>query len=83
MKETQSETREDGHEQRGKRAMFNYGYPTYQAEHATTRAGQCETDAQMGRLSAAFAQLLRPLTKPARALRRQPGTGRPVLFPGR
>jgi hypothetical protein len=54
--------------------MLNYGYLTYQAERAMTQAEQRETDAQLGRLSAAFAQLLRPLTRPARALRRQPGT---------
>lgn len=55
--------------------MFNYGYLTYQAGRAKAPAEQRETDAQMGRLSAAFAQLLRPLTKSARALRRRPGTG--------
>jgi len=71
----------DDHEQRGKRTMFNYGYLTYQAERAKTQAEQRETDAQLGRLSAAFAQLLRPLTKPARAWRRQPGTGQPGLRP--
>jgi hypothetical protein len=46
--------------------MLNYGYLTYQAERTMTTAEQRETDAQLGRLSAAFAQLLRPLTKPAR-----------------
>jgi hypothetical protein len=54
--------------------MLNYGYLTYQAERTMTQAEQRETDAQLGRHSAAFAQLLRPLTKSARALRRQPGT---------
>jgi hypothetical protein len=57
--------------------MLNYGYLTYQAERTMTQAEQRETDAQLGRLSAAFAQLLRLLTKPARALRRQPGTDQP------
>ena len=61
--------------------MLNYGYLTYQAERTMTQAEQRETDAQLGRLSAAFAQLLRPLTKPARALRPQPGTGDPGLRP--
>jgi hypothetical protein len=60
--------------------MFNYGYLTYQAERARAPAEQRETDAQLGRLSAAFAQLLRPLTKSARALRRRPGAGlRPCM----
>jgi hypothetical protein len=54
--------------------MLNYGYLTYQAERTMTQAEQRETDAQLGRLSAVFAQLLRLLTKPARALRRQPAT---------
>ena len=54
--------------------MLNYGYLVYQAERTKTQPEQRETDAQLGQLSAAFAQLLRPLTKPARALRRQPGT---------
>ena len=53
--------------------MLNYGYLTYQAERAKTQTEQREADAQLGRLSAAFAQVLRPLTKPARTLRRQPG----------
>ena len=56
--------------------MLNYGYLVYQAERTKTQAEQGETDAQLGQLSAAFARLLRPLTKPARALRRQPGTDR-------
>jgi hypothetical protein len=64
-----------------KRVMLNYGYLTYQAERTLTQAEQRETDAQLGRLSAAFAQLLRLLTKPARALRRQPGTDQPGLRP--
>jgi hypothetical protein len=55
--------------------MLNYGYLTYQAERAKTQTEQRETDAQLGRLSAAFAQLVRPLTKPAHALRRQPRYG--------
>jgi hypothetical protein len=46
--------------------MLNYGYLIYQAERTKTQAEQRETDAQRGQLSAAFAQLLRPLTKPAR-----------------
>jgi hypothetical protein len=58
--------------------MLNYGYLTYQAERTMTQAEQRETDAQLGRLSA---QLLRLLTKPARALRRQPGTDQPGLRP--
>jgi hypothetical protein len=61
--------------------MLNYGYLTYQAERTKTQAEERETDAQLGQLSAAFAQLLRPLTKPARALRPQPGTGEPGLRP--
>ena len=61
--------------------MLNYGYLTYQAERTMTTAEQRETDAQLGRLSAAFAQLLRPLTKPARAPGRQPGTDQPGLRP--
>ena len=61
--------------------MLNYGYLTYQAERTMTQAEQRETDAQLGRLSAAFAQLLRLLTKPARALRPQPGTDQPGLRP--
>jgi hypothetical protein len=61
--------------------MLNYGYLTYQAERAKTQAEQRETDVHLGQLSAAFAQLLRPATKPARALRRQPGTGKPGLRP--
>jgi hypothetical protein len=61
--------------------MFNYGYLTYQAERTMTQAEQRETDAQLGQLSAAFAQLLRPLTKPARAPGRQPGTDQPGLRP--
>ena len=60
--------------------MLNYGYLTYQAERAKTQTEQRETDAQLGRLSAAFAQMLRPLTKPARTLRRQPGTDQPVMY---
>lgn len=60
--------------------MFNYGYLTYQAERAKPPAEQREADAQLGRLSAAFAQLLRPLTKSARTLHRHPGTGlRPCI----
>jgi len=46
--------------------MLNYGYLVYQAERTKTQPEQRETDAQMGQLSAVFAQLLRPLTKPAR-----------------
>ena len=46
--------------------MLNYGYLIYQAERVKTQPEQRETDAQLGQLSAAFAQLLRPLTKPAR-----------------
>jgi hypothetical protein len=46
--------------------MINYGYLVYQAERTKTQAEQRETDVQLGQLSAAFAQLLRPLTKPAR-----------------
>ena len=61
--------------------MFSYGYLTYQAERTKTQAEQRETDAQLGRLSAAFAELLRPLTKPAHALRRQPSTSQPGLRP--
>ena len=72
--------------------MLNYGYLTYQAERTKTKAEERETDAQLGQLSAAFAQLLRPLTKPARALRPHPcplsvagdtqlGTGEPGLRP--
>jgi hypothetical protein len=61
--------------------MFNYGYLAYQAERTKTQAEQRETDAQLGQLSAAFARLLRPLAKPARALRRQPGTDQPGLRP--
>ena len=64
--------------------MLNYGYLTYQAERAKTQTEQRETDAQLGRLSAAFAQLLRAPTKPARTLRRQPGlrTNRPCTACG-
>jgi len=57
--------------------MFNYGYLTYQAERPRAPAEQRETDAQLGRLSAAFAQLLRPLTRSARALRPHLGTDQP------
>ena len=57
--------------------MLNYGYLTYQAERVKTQTEQRETDAQLGRISAAFAQLLRPFTKSARTLRRQPGTDQP------
>ncbi len=46
--------------------MLNYGYLIYQAERVKTQPEQRETDAQLGQLSAAFARLLRPLTKPAR-----------------
>jgi hypothetical protein len=46
--------------------MLNYGYLIYQAERAKTQPEQHETDAQLGQLSAAFARLLRPITKPAR-----------------
>jgi hypothetical protein len=46
--------------------MLNYGYLVYQAERTKTQPEQRETDAQLGQLSAAFAQLLRLLTKPAR-----------------
>jgi hypothetical protein len=67
--------------------MFGYGYLTYQAERPKARAEQRETDAQMGRLSAAFAQLVGPLAKPTRALRRPAGTDgqnrQPRLSPGR
>jgi hypothetical protein len=61
--------------------MFGYGYLTYQAERPKARAEQRETDAQLGRLSAVFARLVGPLTKPTRALRRQAGTGQPCLRP--
>ena len=61
--------------------MLNYGYLVYQAERTKTQAEQRETDAQLGQLSAALAQLLRPFTKPARALRRRPGTDQPTLRP--
>lgn len=46
--------------------MLTYGYLIYQAERVKTQPEQRETDAQLGQLSAAFARLLRPLTKPAR-----------------
>ena len=62
--------------------MLNYGYLVYQAQRTKTQAEQRETDAQLGQLCAAFAQLLRPLTKPARLtlpgvpLAAWPGPGR-------
>lgn len=60
--------------------MLNYGYLTYQAERTMTQAEQRETDAQLGRLSAAFAQC--SVHSPSRrALRRQPGTDQPGLRP--
>jgi hypothetical protein len=55
--------------------MLNYGYMGYQAERPKSQAEQREADAQVGQLFAALAQLLCALAKPARALRRQPGTG--------
>jgi len=61
--------------------MLNYGYLVYQAQRTKTQAEQRETDAQLGQLSAAFAQLLRPLTKPARALGCRPGTDQPGMRP--
>jgi hypothetical protein len=53
--------------------MLNYGYLTYQAERTKTQAEQRETDVQLGQLSAAFAQLLRPVTKPADNVSYLPG----------
>ena len=55
--------------------MLNYGYLIYQAERTKTQPEQRETDAQLGQLSGAFAQLLRLLTKPARRWLPGPHTG--------
>ena len=56
--------------------MPTYGYVIYQAERTMTRAEQREADAQLGRLFAALPRWRRSLTRPARALRRQPGISR-------
>jgi hypothetical protein len=58
--------------------MSDYGYLLYQAERTRNPAEQRATDALLGQRSAALARLLRSLARPARALRRQPGTTLPT-----
>jgi hypothetical protein len=70
----------DDHSQRGS-TMFNYGYMVYEAERIRSPAEQRAADALLGQHSAALARLLRSLTRPARALRRQPGTSLPAPRP--
>lgn len=54
--------------------MLNFGYMCYQAERPKSQTEQRKTDAQLGQLFAALAQLLCSFAKPVRALRRQSGT---------
>ena len=54
--------------------MLNYGYMVYEAERTRSLAEQRAADALLGQHCAALARLFRSLARPARALRRQPGT---------
>jgi hypothetical protein len=58
--------------------MSYYGYLLYEAERTRSPAEQRAADALLGQRSAALARLLRSLARPARALRRQPGTSLPT-----
>ena len=58
--------------------MFNYGYMVYEAERTRSPAEQGTADALLGQHSAALGRLFRSLARPARALRRQPGTSLPA-----
>ena len=58
--------------------MSYYGYLLYEAERTRSPAEQRAADALLGQRSAALARLLRSLARPARALRRQPGTSLPA-----
>jgi hypothetical protein len=55
-----------------------YGHMVYEAERTRSPAEQRAADALLGQNSAAVAGLFRSLARPARALRRQPGTSLPV-----
>jgi hypothetical protein len=67
----------DDHSQRGS-TMSYYGYMFYEAERTKSPAEQRAADALLGQNSAALARLFRSLARPARALRRQPGTSLPA-----
>jgi hypothetical protein len=54
--------------------MSYYGYILYEAERTRSPAEQRSADDLLGQCSAALARLFRSLARPARALRRQPGT---------
>jgi hypothetical protein len=58
--------------------MSYYGYLLYEAERTRSPAEQRAADALLGQRSATLARLLRSLARPARALRRQPGTSLPT-----
>ena len=54
--------------------MPYYGYVLHEAGRTRSPAEQRAADALLGQHSAALARWLRSLGRPARALRRQPGT---------
>jgi hypothetical protein len=58
--------------------MPYYGYVLYEAERTRSPAEQRAADALLGQHSAALARLFRSLARPARTLRRKPGTSLPV-----
>jgi hypothetical protein len=58
--------------------MSYYGYLLYEAERTRSPAEHRAADALLGQRSAALARLFRSLARPARALRRQPGTTLPT-----